>query len=168
MVRKSFPDYVKLNMLNFICNAFLIPKTGINLILHIYSVFSYMSENSDFNMKTGIVVFNHGAFGGAAKRFTNLFLYLNKKYPGIFYYIINKHLRSQIGEIYPNLPEESIKIVDLESIRSSLIEKSIDKPSEYKDRIEDPLAIDMKTTLPRKVFWYYKNKFTQNINLFFY
>lgn len=120
-----------------------------------------MSDNSDFNLKTGIVVFNHGAFGGAAKRFTNLYLYLNKKYPAIFSYIINNHLFNQVKEIYPVLTDENIRIVDLESIKSSLTGKKTGEPSLYKDRIEDPLIIDAKTSLPRKVFWYYKNRFRQ-------
>jgi glycosyltransferase involved in cell wall biosynthesis len=120
-----------------------------------------MCKNADIKQKTGIVVFNHGAFGGAAKRFTNLFLYLNKKYPGIFFYIINNHLFNQIKGIYSRLPAENIRIVDLKSIKSTLVEKTNGKPYEYKDKIEDSLAVDMKTFLPRKVYWYYKNKFRQ-------
>jgi len=105
------------------------------------------------------VIFNNGAFGGAEKRFTNLFLHLCKKYPGNFYYIINKHLSNHIDRIFSDLPLDYIKIVGDEKMSAEVSgDNSSTVPQYYKDIIPDPLEVDSRTWLPRKIYWYYKNK----------
>ncbi len=42
---------------------------------------------------TAFVIFSSGAFGGAEKKITNLFLYLRKNYPGNIHFIINSIMK---------------------------------------------------------------------------
>jgi len=106
-------------------------------------------------------MFHNSAFGGAVKRYTNLFLYLNKKYPGRFYFFVNKHLFNQIIEIYGEVDFANIRIV------SSYINKNYENiehkniPRYYRNTSTDPYEIDKKTTFARKVYWFYKNKLKQ-------
>jgi glycosyltransferase involved in cell wall biosynthesis len=113
------------------------------------------------NFNTGIVVFNHGAFGGAAKRYTNLFLHLNKLYPGKFFYIVNRHLEKQIADVYDNFPQKQLRIVDFRFETSTLNLLESDKVKVYNDSVPDPDVIDRKTFLPKKVYWFYKNRSRQ-------
>lgn len=36
-----------------------------------------------------------------------------------------------------------------------------ERPQYYKDTIPDPLEVDLSTSAPRKMYWYYKNKYKQ-------
>ncbi len=108
---------------------------------------------------TAIVVLHNGAFGGATRRDTNLFLHLNKLYPGKFYLIINNHIYNQLHEIYENLPEEFIKIIDLEKNEvKPHIEAAANTPRFFADNIADPMVIDKQHSILRKVYWFAKNK----------
>ena len=111
--------------------------------------------------KTAIVVFNHGAFGGAAKRYTHLFSYLDKNFPGSFYYVVNNHLFSQIKSIFPDINLENIKIVDLKPREANESPQNQEKTRYYSDHVEDPLITHKNANYPRKVYWYYKNLFRQ-------
>ena len=51
-----------------------------------------------------IVLLTKGIFGGAEKRFTQLFEYLSCYYPGEFYLIITRDLYNKIPEVFPNYP----------------------------------------------------------------
>ncbi len=108
---------------------------------------------------TAIVILHNGAFGGATKRYTNLFLYLNKLYPGKFFLIVNNHIYNQLHEIYKSLPEEYIKIIDMEKNRDKHeIKEATDTPRFFSDNITDPMVIDKQYTFLRKVYWFAKNK----------
>ena len=125
-----------------------------------------MNSNSTKEIPvTAIVVFNNGAYGGAPKRYTNLFLHLNNLYPGKFYYIVNRQLFNQLHEMYPSLPEDKIRVIELKNERN--IETTVSsKPKYYKgDDILDPLEIDKHHTIFRKVYWFYKNK-NRQYNIF--
>ena len=118
-----------------------------------------MEKSNNLLTNTAIVVFNQGAFGGAAKRYTLLFLLLNKLYPGKFYYFINYHLFYQIKDIFTNIPLDRIKIIDFDKkIRKPDI-STTGLPKIYSDNISDPLITDKNTGILRKIFWFYKNKF---------
>ncbi len=113
---------------------------------------------------TAFVVFNHGAFGGAAKKYTNLFLYLNSEYPGKFFYFVNNHLLNQIQEIYHEFPMSNVRIIDFtkssgHQFTGSPIHRftTSSSPRYYKDTVPDPYELDRKTWLPRKLYWYLKN-----------
>jgi glycosyltransferase involved in cell wall biosynthesis len=113
------------------------------------------------NYKTAIVIFNNRAFGGAPKRYTNLFLYLNKQYPGCFYLIVNSHLFNQLKEIYDDIDTTHIRIVDNNSSKTYTKQIKTTRPRHYKYTLTDPYEIDRNTYLPRKIYWYYKNKLKQ-------
>ncbi len=114
----------------------------------------------DFN--TAIVIFNNGAFGGAVKRYTNLFIHLNNLYPGKFYFFINKHLLNQIQEIYTKIDITYIRVIDFKANKSIISEPPDGKnPRLFKDSIPDPLEVDKNNFLPRKIYWFYKNKLKQ-------
>jgi glycosyltransferase involved in cell wall biosynthesis len=108
------------------------------------------------------VAFNHGAFGGAPKRFTNLFSYLNKRYPNIFCYIVNSHLLNQIKGVFSEQDLSGIKTVDLSDAKH-LASKNIELKNTryYSDNIPDPLEVDKNFSYPRKIYWYYKNMLRQ-------
>jgi len=123
---------------------------------------NYLKESDNLSINIGLVVFNHGAFGGAAKRYTQLFLSLNILYPDRFYFFINYHLFEQIQNIFNNLPLERIKIIDFKkNVKLENLKNSSVLPKFYSDNIPDPLLTDKNTTIFRKIYWYYKNKFRQ-------
>jgi len=111
--------------------------------------------------KTGIVLFNYGAFGGAPKRFTNLFMHLNKNYPGDFYYFTNSFMLNQIREIYPDIETSNIITIDKNKENKYLIRSTPGVPRSYRKVILDPLGTDERASFARKTYWYYKNKLRQ-------
>ena len=118
-----------------------------------------MTENIP---NTAFVIFSSGAFGGAEKRFTNLFLYLRNKYPGKFYYIINPHMHGHIKRIFTGLDETNIHIINPAKLAEPTGEnKKDDSPIRYNDIIPDPFEVDRKTGILRKYYWYFKNKSKQ-------
>ena len=123
----------------------------------------HLKEYKNFRIlhKTGIVLFNYGAFGGAPKRFTNLFIYLNKHYPGDFYYFTNFFMLNQIREIYPDIDTSNIITVDKNSENKYLTESAPGAPRSYRKVILDPLGSDKKASFARKIYWYYKNMLRQ-------
>lgn len=125
-----------------------------------------------FIPKTAIVVFNHGAFGGAAKRYTLLYSYLNKSFPGKFYYFVNSHLYKQILQIFPDIDKSNIRIVDLKkNMKPQSGRENADTlpdnntsgklPVYYADHVPDPVEADKNITIARKLYRYYKNYFRQ-------
>lgn len=110
--------------------------------------------------KTAIVVFNHGAFGGAAKRYTQLYIELLKKYPADIFIIVNNHLYNQIITIFPEINTKNLFVIDKEETSDKPVRDS-GKPVRYADHSPDPLEIDNKASFLRKVYWYYKNLFRQ-------
>jgi glycosyltransferase involved in cell wall biosynthesis len=104
-------------------------------------------------------MFNSGAFGGAAKRYTQLYIELIKKYPQSVYLFVNNHLYTQIKEIFPGISTKNIRIVDITKAAQQSTVKN--KSTFYADNSPDPMEIDKNTPLLRKIFWYYKNLFRQ-------
>ncbi|MFO7525406.1 MAG: glycosyltransferase [Ignavibacteriaceae bacterium] len=51
-----------------------------------------------------IVLLTKGIFGGAERRFTQLFEYLSRHYPGKYYLIITQDLYDKIQGVFPNYP----------------------------------------------------------------
>ncbi len=107
------------------------------------------------------MVFNSGAFGGAAKRYTGLFTHLNRIAPGKFYYIVNNHLFSQITSIFPGISKDNIRIVDYRQAALKEIPSGDSKPAVYNDHTPDPFETDRNTSYIRKIYWYYKNRSRQ-------
>ncbi len=105
---------------------------------------------------TAIVLFSSGAFGGAEKRFTTLFLHLSERYPDKFYLVINSLLSNHLKRVFPNINREQIIVVgdDLQAVNNN-------KPTVYDDKIKDPAETDMNASYLRKVYWFFKNKLKQ-------
>lgn len=107
---------------------------------------------------TAFVIFSSGAFGGAERRFANLFLHLNSNYPGKFYFIINHKLQKQLMRIFKDMPRVSVKVVG-ESSEEGKTKQNENTPHYL--AAPDPFEIDEKTSFPRKTYWYFKNKYRQ-------
>lgn len=118
-----------------------------------------MTPGPDF--KTAIILFHYSAFGGAQRRYTNLYIYLNKIYPGKFYFFVNNHFFNQICTIYKDIDTSNIRIVDFTESGTDLASEYNETPRFYHNFRSDPLEIDRSASFLRKVFWYYKNKMKQ-------
>ncbi len=108
-------------------------------------------------------MFNNGAFGGAAKRYTLLYKELLKKFPDNIFLIVNNHLYYQIRSIFPELNTKNIFVIDYKNDSSKAEEK--ENTTFYSDHSPDPILIDKNTSLPRKIYWFYKNLYKQK-NIF--
>ena len=67
---------------------------------------------------------------------------------------------NQIKNVFTNLPEENIRIIDSAKVKTMADEEN-DRPKYYRDHIPDPFETDRKTSSFRKIYWYYKNLFKQ-------
>lgn len=115
---------------------------------------------------TAFVIFSSGAFGGAEKRFTNLFLYLRKNYPGNIHFIINPLMHRHVKRVFPDINGSNIHLVNTGSDISLEAAGSNDSyPKQYNDIIPNPFDADKNASQVRKYFWFYKNKFRQR-NIF--
>ncbi len=110
--------------------------------------------------KTAFIIFPSGAFGGAEKRFTNLFLYFSAVYPNKFHYIINPLMQKHLLRAFPEINGENIHVVNT-GADTMIKTSSIDSPSEFKDNVPDMIEVDKNTSLVRKLYWYNKNKILQ-------
>ena len=110
--------------------------------------------------KTAFVIFPSGAFGGAEKRFTNLFINLQKLHPGKFYYIINPLMKKHLERSFPGLNDGNIRVINSsEQEKISGSEGSL--PERYNDITPNPEETDKNASAARKYYWYYKNKSRQ-------
>lgn len=115
---------------------------------------------------TAFVMFNNGALGGAQKRFTNLFLHLNKLHPETFFLIINIHVKNQLERIFSNLPEKQIRVIEIPGDKNSLVNAAdAGSPLYFKDTVPDPIEVDKEVSWLRKIYWYNKNRIRQK-NIF--
>jgi len=82
--------------------------------------------------KFALVLLTGGIFGGAEKRFTQLFLYLSLIYPGKYYYIITRDLYKKIIYLYPEYPTENLIPIGLQSNRVRTKTFNNNKSKSYK------------------------------------
>lgn len=71
--------------------------------------------------KVAIIINTIGIFGGAERRFTNLFKYLYEKYPDKVYYFISYSLYNRIKEIYPDFKFDNVFYIGPEEKKNSRI-----------------------------------------------
>lgn len=69
-------------------------------------LFFLSGEKMKFNF--GIVLNPSGVFGGAERRFTNLFKYLYENYPQNAYYFVSYDLLEKIKKIYPDYTTQNV------------------------------------------------------------
>ena len=82
-------------------------------------------SNNAFVLLTG------GLFGGAEKRFTQLFEYLSENYPGKYYFIITWDLYYKIIEIFPDYPAQFLIPIGLKSVSTKNKNADTDKSNVY-------------------------------------
>ncbi|MBZ0201820.1 MAG: glycosyltransferase family 4 protein [Ignavibacteria bacterium] len=108
---------------------------------------------------TAIVLLPSGAFGGAEKRFVNLFLFFNRLSPGSITLIINSRMYEYLQRIMPAAFEYKYQIEVIgEKLPLPQASGSNTVPRYYKDTIPDPVKVDSRASYLRKVYWYFKNK----------
>lgn len=109
--------------------------------------------------KIGIVLFNPSSFGGATKRFSNLFKYFLSRYPDRFFYFVNGHFYSQLKELFPEINSERIIVIgkNIPAVK----EFSTSLPKYYESRAADPYIVDLNVGYARKLYWFVKNRFRQ-------
>lgn len=67
-------------------------------------------------MSFAIVLLTEKIFGGAEKRYTQLFFYLNDKEKGSIYYFVTPSLKKTICEIFPNTNTDNIIVINCQGI----------------------------------------------------
>ena len=107
---------------------------------------------------TAFVIFPSGAFGGAEKRFTNLFQHLLKLHPGKFHFIVNPLMQRHIKRAFPDFASANVHIVHTEKTPNEEQGSDTGLPMQYNDVTPDPFDVDKNTSLARKIFWFFKNK----------
>lgn len=65
---------------------------------------------------SGIILNPVGPFGGAQRRFANIFLYLCNNYPDNIYFFVSHSLKQQLSEIYLDFPFQNIFTIGKEKI----------------------------------------------------
>lgn len=113
---------------------------------------------------TAFVIFPSGAFGGAEKRFTNLFLHLSRLYPGKFHYIINPLMKKHIERVFSGVTFDNLHIIETGKDTSAGVVQG-GAPAVFNDITEDPVSADKDTSALRKLYRYGKNKLKQK-NIF--
>lgn len=81
-----------------------------------------------------IILLTKGIFGGAEKRFTQLFEYLSFKYPGKYYFIVTWDLYNRILGLFPKYPTENLIPIGTttNSNKNHILDRNITKPYSIK------------------------------------
>jgi len=77
------------------------------------------------------ILLTSGVFGGAEKRFTQLFEYLSNNYPEKYYFIVTWDLFFKIMEVFPNYPNQNLIPIGLKSLRHKNKATDISKSKTY-------------------------------------
>lgn len=105
-------------------------------------------------------------FGGAEKRFSNLFRHLYYFYPGNAYYFVSKELFIQIEQIFPDFKFNNVVI--LKNLELNLIPLNATKNSK-KERVGEKLSgneisnvsCNLELSLKKRIFKYFKSYIKQ-------
>ena len=100
------------------------------------------------------ILLTSGVFGGAEKRFTQLFEYLSNKFPGDYYFIVTWDLYNKILKLFPN--SHNINLIPIGLKVTSPLQYS--KTSSYRETntIDNPPLIK-KVFRFFKHYWLHKN-----------
>lgn len=109
--------------------------------------------------KVGIIVFHIGAFGGASKRYSNLFHYLSQKHSDNFYFIVNQELYDHLKNILPHIVSDKIIVVGDKTSAAvkTPISSVIPGVETVKDFVGDQLSHEARYSFLRKVWLYIKH-----------
>lgn len=110
----------------------------------------------------GIVLLSGESFGGAQKRFSNLFGYIYKKYPNNIYYFVSIELHNQLKSIYKDYPFKNVITIGKENPGTTATKnvKHIERKVINRNKI-DYLEVDKQYSMIRKTYWFYKNYYRQ-------
>ena len=111
------------------------------------------------NKNFGIIIDDKGPFGGAQRRFTNLFKYLYEKFPQNAYYFVSYELLESIKKIYPEFPLQNVFPIGAKEIQT----KSLTNNS-YLTYQKKSSKNKTKISLLRKLFRYFMSYKSQYIS----
>ena len=105
-----------------------------------------------------IIILSNGTFGGAQRRFTNLFFALRKKYPDNAWFIVTQSMRLQLEQIYG--PEMLDGVV---SIGPSYNPPVVERVESLNSKSAKRLGVFkfLKNTFFYKVYFFYKTRRNQ-------
>lgn len=110
----------------------------------------------------GIVLFQTGYFGGAEKRFSNLFHYLYNKYNAKIHFIVNASLYDSLQKILPEIICENIHVIG-KKIDPKQNTKNKTNPSNktFTNSFSNVLKNEDSFSLTRKTYLFIKNYYQQ-------
>lgn len=115
-------------------------------------LFFLSGEKVNLNFNVGIIINPGGSFGGAQRRFTNLFNYLFQKYPQNVFYIVSYDLLDRIKTVYPDYSTQNLIPIG---------KKVINNKNERKKNVfkENSSGNNLKSNLSflRKIYRHLKN-----------
>jgi glycosyltransferase involved in cell wall biosynthesis len=106
-------------------------------------------------MKVGFVLLSDGPFGGAQRRFLNLFFYLSDKYPGDFIFFLTQNTINQIAQLYPAVQNEHIICVDPHAAKTTSANSST-KPQSTSAKHKSIIQI-LKRSFLYQPYLFYKS-----------
>ena len=112
-------------------------------------------------MSIGIILFHNGPFGGATKRFMNLYKYIYLKNNVNIYFFLNNAYKKQVEKIITDCPKENLIVIrSFDKIYKSKIRKN-SKYYKFKKTKNicnvETLDNELQYSIFRKFFWFIKN-----------
>jgi glycosyltransferase involved in cell wall biosynthesis len=113
-------------------------------------------------MRSAFVLLSYGTFGGAQRRFLNLFFYLNKKETGNFFFFMTGHMLAQVKELFPEEDLENLIPVNgleqaADKSRNHVSPKSAD-PSPGKN-----VRSKLRATFLYKIFYFLRSRYDSKL-----
>lgn len=105
-----------------------------------------------------IIILSNGTFGGAQRRFTNLFFALRKNYPGKSWFIVTQSMRLQLEQIYGS--EMLDGVVSIGPSYNPSVQQSDESLSAPKTK-RLGLSKFLKNTFFYRVYFFYKTRRNQ-------
>jgi glycosyltransferase involved in cell wall biosynthesis len=109
------------------------------------------------NKTYAIILLTEGVFGGAEKRFTRIFFYLNAKRRGSVLYFVSSSLRQRIVELYPYDDHDFVIALNNNTNVQSPTDVLYAKPSKH-----SRLKSYLKNTFLYKALYFLETRKTQN------
>ena len=118
---------------------------------------SFLSgEKINLNINFGIIINPVGTFGGAQRRFTNLFRDIYVKFPDNAYCFVSYDLLDKIKNIYPQYPLNNVIPIGKKEFQTKNV--TVNKNTAGQKNYSKDIT---KTSFLRKLYRYLKSYFTQ-------
>ena len=105
-----------------------------------------------------IIILSNGTFGGAQRRFTNLFFELRKKFPGKAWFIVTQSMRVQLEQIYG--PEMLDGVVSIGPEYTPSTSKGVNSSNALKTKRIDLFRF-LRNTFFYRLYFFYKTRRNQ-------